>query len=753
MSVQTAQFAINFTELEQLRAGTIEAIHKGAPDNTHLFVQRGSEQKKLDVAKIRANVEVIQDDDLFACTDEDGITYKCTGAQFKEVWRGLEPDGDPNGILILTSGTLKVQGGLYSGTTGSIGRPEGTLDSVGTSFSKTYSTPGEYEFPMENMQRLSFYGSTSAEFDFKPGFDARSVQNMSKMFQCCYKFNGDISGWDTSNLSNMVYMFNNARLFNQDLFNWNTSNVTNLRYTFDNAHIFNGDISGWDTSKVTDFYAMFSNCRQFNRDIERLDTGAGANMVSMFNNCRTFNQQLAKWDVSNATNMYNMFRNATEFEQDISTWCVTKITRKPSYFDTSAKFYNKNDIQPTWGKCAPIAIPGALPVIGIQGGSSAVADYGDVIEIIENGACEGFDTPYKNVWQRETAVSSGVYADIPGEEGETYIVRALDQNRYIRLVQFFGDPALGTTKLTSNSILGTNAEQPFPHAIGVVFEGPGTLKVNVTKTTAGQAFRYEDETFFPLNAGTTAFSQSVPGFYLFESDDITAFNFRGTGATAILNLDVRSRMESITDASNMFYGLKEYSQDLTWWDVSNVTNMSNMFGNCWKFNGDIAGWNVDNVSDMRFMFSYAKVFNQDLSGWSPSLDSAESMFFYALEFNANFNPTFLSGANLTKMFYTASEFNTPIDHWDTSNVTNMNSLFYNAAKFNQELADWNVSSVQNMDYMFYHADSFIKDISSWCVPLIPSLPRSFNNYSPMPEGYIPQWGTCPPRPLTSPIIA
>ena len=52
----------------------------------------------------------------------------------------------------------------------------------------------------------------------------------------------------------------------------------------------------------------------------------------------------------------------------------------------------------------------------------------------------------------------------------------------------------------------------------------------------------------------------------------------------------------------MFWGCKEFNQDLYKWKVYNVKNMSNMFGKCKSFNKDISNWDVSNVINSYNMF-------------------------------------------------------------------------------------------------------------------------------------------------------
>merc|ERR1719387_784105 len=56
----------------------------------------------------------------------------------------------------------------------------------------------------------------------------------------------------------------------------------------------------------------------------------------------------------------------------------------------------------------------------------------------------------------------------------------------------------------------------------------------------------------------------------------------------------------------------------------------------------------------------------------------------------------------------------PIDQWDTSQVTDMSHLFENELDFNEDISGWNVDAVTSMHDMFLHAESFDQDLG-WCI--------------------------------------
>ena len=225
---------------------------------------------------------------------------------------------------------------------------------------------------VNNMARMfqfafSFNGDIS-------GWDTKNVRDMSFMFLFAYAFNGEIGGWNTGNVTDMTSMFNNATSFDQDISEWNTENVTKMVYMFANANSFNQDIGDWDTGKVTNMEGMFNRASSFNQDIGRWETDNVTSfltifrdaiafnqdisswntdkvtiMASMFRGASSFNQDISSWDTGNVTNMFAMFENATSFNQDLSDWCVSNLTRKPTYFDAGATSWQLP--RPVWGRC------------------------------------------------------------------------------------------------------------------------------------------------------------------------------------------------------------------------------------------------------------------------------------------------------------------------------------------------------------------------------------------------------------------
>nr|WP_307916235.1 BspA family leucine-rich repeat surface protein [Mycoplasmopsis bovis] len=78
-------------------------------------------------------------------------------------------------------------------------------------------------------------------------------------------------------------------------------------------------------------------------------------------------------------------------------------------------------------------------------------------------------------------------------------------------------------------------------------------------------------------------------------------------------------------------------------------------------------------------------------------------------------------------FYNAKKFNSPLNSWDTYNVTNMQSMFYGACWIQSRISNWKTSNVTNMSFMFDGAAKFDKNISGWYVKKVTNHNNFCNN--------------------------
>ncbi|WP_340112562.1 BspA family leucine-rich repeat surface protein [Maribellus mangrovi] len=201
------------------------------------------------------------------------------------------------------------------------------------------------------------------------------------------------------------------------------------------------------------------------------------------------------------------------------------------------------------------------------------------------------------------------------------------------------------------------------------------------------------------------------------------------------NQDISSwDVSRVSDMTSMFFDADSFNQDIGSWDVRWVRNMSSMFYGTRSFNQDIGAWDVRNVILMPNMFYLATSFNQDIGAWDVGLvTNMEGMFGYAVNFNQEINSWDVSNVrNMAFMFgatfLARMTFNQPLDLWDVSKVTNMHEMFRNGA-FNQNISSWNVGNVTDMGGMFESAGAFNQDIGGWNVGKVTNMSHMFKGTS------------------------
>ena len=156
--------------------------------------------------------------------------------------------------------------------------------------------------------------------------------------------------------------------------------------------------------------------------------------------------------------------------------------------------------------------------------------------------------------------------------------------------------------------------------------------------------------------------------------------------------------ESIRDAvwlgESVAAVIAKYGQ-IAEWDVSEVEDFSGLFssrGGIRNFTADLSGWDVGNATNMSYMFLGADSFTSDLSEWNVG-----------------------NVKHMNYMFARASSFNSDLSKWDVGNVSNMGGMFQGARRFTSDLSEWNVGNVEDMTFMFDGATSFESDLSKWNV--------------------------------------
>ena len=346
------------------------------------FEQKPGDADFIELRTIESvtNLDDINDDALFCCTDTDGITYKVTGKDFKGLL--VKPWDGADGIYHIknfSSSGVKVKGydkiylidGTDFGDVPSMGLPTGEYIITGVLTKFTGSTsnfeigeltntskvtnmedlfkscssyPGiglEY-LDLSNVTNASraFYGCARMDGDVS-AWDVSKVENMTAMFNGCSKFQGDVSKWDVSSLRYMQELFAYCSIFNSDVSDWDVDSVENMDYVFRSCTQFQGDVSRWNLVSVDTMYGLFRDAVSFNSDVTNWNVGTCHNMNYVFSGCTKFNQDISNWDTGNVTTMSHMFAGCIAFNADLSRWNVSKVTNMSDMFN-GAKVFTSN---------------------------------------------------------------------------------------------------------------------------------------------------------------------------------------------------------------------------------------------------------------------------------------------------------------------------------------------------------------------------------------------------------------------------
>ena len=280
------------------------------------------------VAEITDNLDDIEDDYMFCCTDTDGVTYKVTGAQFIEMLEKFLPSPyteEDCHIFIANGKTVNIPTPDGAAVFISVNKVEVTSSSITPAAGDIIHAI--FDWDNKNSKKQDWF-SDILQFGLNSVTGVRNQLKDGKYAFYYMEANPEkIKDLNVSNVQSMLRCLSFTTSFNQDIGRWDVSNVPDTRSMFYGAEAFNQDIGGWNVSSVTDMNSMF-------RDMSS-----------------PFNHPLGAWNVSNVGNMTNMFNGLASFNQDLSQWCVTKIGNKPDGFDKDCIGWNNNSEKPCWGHC------------------------------------------------------------------------------------------------------------------------------------------------------------------------------------------------------------------------------------------------------------------------------------------------------------------------------------------------------------------------------------------------------------------
>ena len=183
-------------------------------------------------------------------------------------------------------------------------------------------------------------------------------------------------------------------------------------------------------------------------------------------------------------------------------------------------------------------------------------------------------------------------------------------------------------------------------------------------------------------------------------------NLGGNNWTSVIKkLPALSLVNGSTNMSNMFYGFKGESLDLSNLDTSNVTNMDYLFSECSKLTSvNLSSFDTSKVTSMRVMFSgCGSLTSLNLSSFDTSKVTSMRVMFSGCGSLTSLDLSNFNTSNVTSMDSLFSGCGSltslNLSSFNTSNVTSMTNMFNNCRVI-ETLPKLNASKVININNMF-----------------------------------------------------
>lgn len=368
------------------------------------------------------------------------------------------------------------------------------------------------------------------------------LYSMTRVWDNCDIFNGDLSDWDVSAVTTFQETFRRCPAFdNTSIANWVIPPATRVSQMFLNGN-FDQDLSNWDMSGVTNFANMFQGGTSNPTGLDSWDTGAATTFGSMFQNNSAFNRDITGWDVSSCTNFRNMFQSANSFVGwDLSQWDVSAGTDFTTMFTgTAAPSSLKN-----WrflGASGTFASP------FLQSNSAFDAD-------VSEWEMPPVSFATNNMFKFAPAFTGG--------DMTTKVVNAGLPNQYTAW----------------DMSLNTDMKEMFSMNSNGVFNG------DISNWDTGNVLNMQQ-----MFVRCVPFNSDISGWDTANVTDMavmfqTCSNF---------NRDISGwNTGNVTTMNNMFGGANSFAFDISVWDVSSVTTMTQFLGASMNFN--YGAWNLASI--------------------------------------------------------------------------------------------------------------------------------------------------------------
>lgn len=647
-----------------------------------------------------------------------------------------KPKEDPNATAMIISFVDRAEVKLVATKPSKIFWGDGSVTPVPQSgtlatFSKTYSTPGEYEARMEGT------------------FSSMRVDNL---------YVKEVKAFDNVGLTSLANAFQNAK--NLTHVPALPSTVTNLTFAFAaTSGSGNGPnpqgLENWNTDNVTNMRSMFQYNSNFN------------------------NPAVANWNVAKVTDMVQTFFLASSFRQDLSGWCVPQFTTMPTQFTTTPQDF----AQPVWGHCGqPQPNPDANPIIMsfkntaqfvISPTQPGLIFWGDgSVQSIASGASQTFTKTYASAGDYDVRI-----------EGRMTSLRA--DNLGLLEVKSFGD--VGLTSL-ANAFQNASNLTRVARLPSTVTNLSSTFAAGSTASAwpnpAGlDAWDISNVTSlsntFAYNKAITG--ENIAGWKVDKVTSMTQMLFQATNFRQDLSgwcvSNIPSMPTQFTTTPQNFEqpvwghcGKPQPNPDadpiiMTFRNTAQVVVSAAQPGLIFWGDGSVQSFPAGASQTISKTYAAPGDYDVRLEGRMTTM-RANNLGLIEVKSFGDVGLTSLANAfdkannlirvaalpsSVTNLSYTfagsTSDGKGPnpdgLSSWNTENVTTMVNMFYYNQLFDKvEIADWNVSNVSNMTGMFLSSKIFKGDLSKWCVSKIATAPSQFSSGASFPN---PVWGTCPAR--------
>jgi surface protein len=616
------------------------------------------------------------------------------------------------------------------------------------------------------IRRLDFY----LKIEFSDPLIMSQINNEAEVEIKLISEQVHIGLWDTSMVTSMQEIFVNCPNLKCNLTRWDTSKVENMSAAF----CIVGDRGSMNKMSMDTLFDLNANQKFYNSELSN-------NLVNEIIGTEgdRFKKMVAPniwssvygWDTSNVRDMSCMFAGRKYLEFDFLDFSVESLEAATCMFE-SCELFDTDLPPPTQYSVSEYNVPGALKnchkfnsSLGFLFGP---VNVGQTINFNMSSLLEGcslfnqdlsqLNTSYTLFWYNTfkgcSSLDQPLLFDMSGANPEEKPITEYDLARIIDI---------SDTKLSIKNYDKTlvnfeerveNARRDTEHKGGINIRlNAGNLKYSRIgyegRKSLIDEYNWEIEdggscVFMPLSKGAlvaaikaTLNNSSVSygpmshwdTYYITDMSRLfSSAQFMEEGMLENDTYDMLGGYE-ISDLDL----LKNFNQDISYWDTTNVTSMDAMFTNCLEFNQNLNtvrvvardaqtsevifsydAWDVSNVTSMNGMFLLSNNFNRNLDRWNvSSVTDMTLMFAFTDSFNGNIEDWNVGSVkSMHAMFYWALIFNRNIGNWDVSSVTDMESMFGDAFDFNQNLSSWNTSMVTSMQTMFFVDSSIFGGLPS-----------------------------------------